>query len=199
MQTVHTYHASVHQAAKLVAALSRVARVTAGLAESNCSLQPGLWLTPPAGWLPRTEPYARQSSMGYLFLPVSHYLDEAEERLQFAVRASVRPLTAECVAGGASAGQSAARAHVAGRGWRPAACRPGRRRSDGVVDRQRAPPMPRPALQHHPSRPPPDQSPPAIQWVLQSVHFGSISCRRSCCYRFYQTNPLLSSTVMFVV
>jgi len=62
------------------------------------------------------EPYARQSSMGYLFLPVSHYLDEAEERLQFAVRASVRPLTAECVAGGASAGQSAARAHVAGRG-----------------------------------------------------------------------------------
>jgi len=34
--------ASVHQAAKLVAALLRVARVTAGLAESNDSLQPGL-------------------------------------------------------------------------------------------------------------------------------------------------------------
>ena len=33
MQTVHTHHASVHQAAKLVAALLRVARVTAGLAE----------------------------------------------------------------------------------------------------------------------------------------------------------------------
>ena len=34
-QTVHTHRASVHRAAKLVAALSRVARVTAGLAESN--------------------------------------------------------------------------------------------------------------------------------------------------------------------
>ena len=32
-QTVHTYRASVHQAATLVAALLRVARVTAGLAE----------------------------------------------------------------------------------------------------------------------------------------------------------------------
>ena len=33
------------QTAKLVAALLRVARVTAGLAESNGSLPPGLWLT----------------------------------------------------------------------------------------------------------------------------------------------------------
>jgi len=41
-QTVHTHHASVHQAAKLVAALLRVARVTAGLAESNGSLRLGL-------------------------------------------------------------------------------------------------------------------------------------------------------------
>jgi len=41
-QTVHTHCASVHQAAKLVAALSRVAMVTAGLAESNGSLPPGL-------------------------------------------------------------------------------------------------------------------------------------------------------------
>jgi len=32
-QTVHTHRASVHQTAKLVAALLRVARVTAGLAE----------------------------------------------------------------------------------------------------------------------------------------------------------------------
>ena len=32
-QTVHTHCASVHQAAKLVAAFLRVARVTAGLAE----------------------------------------------------------------------------------------------------------------------------------------------------------------------
>jgi len=29
--------------------------VTAGLVESNGSLPPGLWLTSPAGWLPRTE------------------------------------------------------------------------------------------------------------------------------------------------
>jgi len=38
---VHTRRASVHQAAKLVAALLRVAGVTAGLAESNDSLPPG--------------------------------------------------------------------------------------------------------------------------------------------------------------
>jgi len=37
-QTVRTHRASVHQAAKLVAALLRVAVVTAGLAESNGSL-----------------------------------------------------------------------------------------------------------------------------------------------------------------
>jgi len=41
-QTVHTHRASVHQAAKLVAALLRVAMVTAGLAESNGSLPPVL-------------------------------------------------------------------------------------------------------------------------------------------------------------
>ena len=41
-QTVHTHRASVHQAAKLVAALLRAAGVTAGLAESNGSLPPGL-------------------------------------------------------------------------------------------------------------------------------------------------------------
>jgi len=44
----------IHQAAKLVAALLRVAGITGGLAESNGSLLPGLWLTSPAGWLPRT-------------------------------------------------------------------------------------------------------------------------------------------------
>ena len=38
-QTVLTHRASVHQAAKMVAALLRVARVTAGLAESNGSLK----------------------------------------------------------------------------------------------------------------------------------------------------------------
>jgi len=41
-QTVHTHRSSVHQAAKLVAALLRVAGATAGLAESNGSLPPGL-------------------------------------------------------------------------------------------------------------------------------------------------------------
>ena len=42
MQTVLTDRAFVYQAAKLVAALLRVAMVTAGLAESNVSLPPGL-------------------------------------------------------------------------------------------------------------------------------------------------------------
>jgi len=37
-QAVHTHCASVHQAAKLVAALLMVAEVTAGLAENNGSL-----------------------------------------------------------------------------------------------------------------------------------------------------------------
>jgi len=41
-QTAHTHCASVHQAAKLVAALIRVARVTVDLAESNGSLPPDL-------------------------------------------------------------------------------------------------------------------------------------------------------------
>ena len=40
-QTVHTHRASVHQAAKLVAALLMVAEVTAGLAESRGSVPPG--------------------------------------------------------------------------------------------------------------------------------------------------------------
>jgi len=53
-QTVHTHRASVHQAAKLVAVLLRVVGVIAGLAESNGSIPPGLWLMSPAGWLPRT-------------------------------------------------------------------------------------------------------------------------------------------------
>jgi len=38
----------------LAAAILRIARVTAGLAESNGILPPGLWLMSPAGWLPRT-------------------------------------------------------------------------------------------------------------------------------------------------
>ena len=41
-QPVYTHRASVHQAAKLVAALLRVAMVIAGLAKSNGSLPTGL-------------------------------------------------------------------------------------------------------------------------------------------------------------
>jgi len=41
-QTVHTHRASVHQAAKLVAAILMVARVTASLAESNGNAPPAL-------------------------------------------------------------------------------------------------------------------------------------------------------------
>ena len=41
-QTAHNHCASVHQAAKLVAALLRVAGVTSGLAESNGSLPSGV-------------------------------------------------------------------------------------------------------------------------------------------------------------
>jgi len=43
-QTVHTHPASLHQAAKLVAALLRVARVPAGLAESNDRLAAYRWV-----------------------------------------------------------------------------------------------------------------------------------------------------------
>jgi len=39
---------------KVGTALLRVARITAGLAENNGSLPPGLWLMLPARWLPRT-------------------------------------------------------------------------------------------------------------------------------------------------
>jgi len=41
-QTAHTHRASVHEAAKLIAALLKVAGVTAGMAESTGSLPPGL-------------------------------------------------------------------------------------------------------------------------------------------------------------
>ena len=73
-QTVYTHCTSVHRAAKLVAALLRVARVTAGLAESNGSLPPGLWLTSPAGWLPRTgiSSGAIRSAIEY-WLPLLFY------------------------------------------------------------------------------------------------------------------------------
>ena len=50
-QTAHTLCASVHQAAKLIAALLRVAGVTAGLVESNWQFTAG-FITSPADWLP---------------------------------------------------------------------------------------------------------------------------------------------------
>jgi len=50
-QTVHTHRASVHQAAKLVAVLLRVAGVTAGLVESNAGF---ITHVTHAGRLPRT-------------------------------------------------------------------------------------------------------------------------------------------------
>jgi len=70
-QTVHTYHASVHQASKLVAALLRVVRVTVGLAEHNCRVYDSCHLQADCqepGSTP--EPYARQLSMGYLYLNI---------------------------------------------------------------------------------------------------------------------------------
>jgi len=71
-QTAHTYRASVHEAAKLIAALLTVAWVSAGLAENNGSLLPvhdSRYLQAGCrepGSAP--EPYARQSTMGYLYL-----------------------------------------------------------------------------------------------------------------------------------
>ena len=54
LSSLHRICNSVISAAKLIAVLWRAVRVTAGLADSNSSLPPGLWLTSPAGWLPRT-------------------------------------------------------------------------------------------------------------------------------------------------
>ena len=83
-QTVYTHYASVHQAAKLVTALLRVVRVTAGLAayrrvydsryqQADCQE-------------PRSapKPYARQSSMGYVtsVRPVSHWNSRRQKAIQ---------------------------------------------------------------------------------------------------------------------
>ena len=74
-QTVHTHRAFVHQAAKLVAALLRIARVTASLADSNGSLPSGLWLMSPSGWLPRTGISCRTLCSAVEYgLPLPFYL-----------------------------------------------------------------------------------------------------------------------------
>ena len=73
-QTVHIHRASVHQAPKLLTALVKVARVTAGLAEvmaAYCRVHDSRHLQADCqepGSAP--EPYTQQSSMGYLFLLV---------------------------------------------------------------------------------------------------------------------------------
>jgi len=76
-QTVHTHRASVHQTAKLVAALLRIVTVTAGMVGSNGSLPQGFWFMSPAGWLPRTgiSCGTLPSAVSYLFLPCHHYND----------------------------------------------------------------------------------------------------------------------------
>jgi len=82
-QTVHTHRASVYQAAKLVAALLRVAGVNAGLAESKGRLLPCLWLTSPAGWLSRTRissgtllSVIEYGTMGYLFINFNNWMQD---------------------------------------------------------------------------------------------------------------------------
>jgi len=88
---VHTHRASVHQAAKPAAALLRVVRVTAGLAASNGSLLPGLWLTSPAGWLPGTgiSSGTLHSVIEYGQLPDATVLQFWEKGCQYPVLAQV--------------------------------------------------------------------------------------------------------------
>jgi len=56
---------------------SAAGEVTAGLAESNGSLQPGLWLRSPAGWLPRTGITSGTLRLfrvwDYLYLSITDY------------------------------------------------------------------------------------------------------------------------------
>jgi len=72
-QTVHTHHASVHQAAKLVAALLRVAGITVGLTKVMAAYR---WIYDSnhlqadcqelGSAAEAAEPYVWQSSLGYL-------------------------------------------------------------------------------------------------------------------------------------
>jgi len=71
-QTAHSHRASVHQAAKLVAALLRAARVslTVGLAESNGSLPSGLCQEPRSA----AEPYTLGNRVWATFTFTFFYL-----------------------------------------------------------------------------------------------------------------------------
>jgi len=97
--------ASVHQTAKLVAALLRVVGETAGLAESNGSLPSGSWLTSLAGWLPRTgiSSGTLRSAIEYglLFYPFCILGPEALRLsvVRLCVRASVKLLCSVLCAG----------------------------------------------------------------------------------------------------
>jgi len=51
-QTIHTHHASVHQAVKLVAALLSVARVTTGAWRKVLTAYRRVYDSSPAGWNP---------------------------------------------------------------------------------------------------------------------------------------------------
>jgi len=64
-QTVYTRRASVHQAAKLVAALLSVARVTAGLAESNGSYTVGFMIHVTCRLTAKNRDQLRYHTLGY--------------------------------------------------------------------------------------------------------------------------------------
>ena len=74
-QTVHTHCAVVHQSVKLVSALLRVARVTAGLAESNGSLPPVFFTHATYRLTAKNQHQLRNPALGnrvgylFLFLP----------------------------------------------------------------------------------------------------------------------------------
>ena len=84
-QTVHTHRASVHRAAKLVAALLRVAGVTAGLVESNGSLPAAGFMTHLSGRLTakNRDQLRNPPSMGYLYLFLFYYGETAHGGAQW--------------------------------------------------------------------------------------------------------------------
>ena len=94
-QTVHTNRASVHQAAKLVIALLRVAGVTAGLAESNGSLSPGFMIHITCRLTAKNRDQLRNPTLGnrvwatFTFFSFYHWLP-IRECVKFEVACLVR-------------------------------------------------------------------------------------------------------------